>query len=116
MLKGFTDNKTEVFQKAACSIMTSKSEGFGLSILESLAAGTPVVSYNIKYGPKDMIYDDKNGYLVKDIDELAEKVIYFMLEERKRKKLSKQTKSIFKNFGHENYKVKWRYLLEENMS
>ncbi len=112
-LQGFTDNKIEVFQKAACTIMTSKSEGFGLTILESLAAGTPVVSYNIKYGPKDMIVDGKNGYLVENQQELAEKIIGIMTEDRKRKKLSKHTKSIFKSFGHEQFLEKWIKLLEE---
>lgn len=112
-LKGFTDNKIEVFQKAACSIMTSKSEGFGLTILESLAAGTPVVSYNIKYGPKDMIIDGKNGYLVENQEELAEKIITIMTEDRRRKKLAKNTTSIFKEFGHEQFLEKWIELLEE---
>ncbi|AKF76296.1 glycosyltransferase [Bacillus velezensis] len=112
-LKGFTDNKIEVYQKAACSILTSKSEGFGLTILESLAAGTPVTSYDIKYGPKDMIQNEKNGYLVKTQNELADRVIKIMSEEKTRKRLSKSTKSIFKGFGQKVYQKAWFALLNE---
>ncbi|MCY8485436.1 glycosyltransferase [Bacillus atrophaeus] len=112
-LKGFTDNKIEVYQKAACSILTSKSEGFGLTILESLAAGTPVTSYDIKYGPKDMIQDEKNGFLVKDQNELSDKIIKVMTEEKTRIRLSKNTKSIFKGFSHKVYQKAWYKLLDE---
>ena len=55
-------------------LLTSLYEGFALVIQESIANGTPVISYDIKYGPRDMIQDGVNGYLVEDgnIDQLAE--------------------------------------------
>ena len=39
-------------------------EGFSLALLESLAHGVPTISYNIKYGPKEMINNGENGYLI----------------------------------------------------
>ena len=39
------------------------TEGFGLSILEALAAGCPVISYDVNYGPREMISPGINGEL-----------------------------------------------------
>lgn len=54
----------KVFSSSAASINTSKSEGFCLSILESLSFGCPVISFDVKYGPSDLIRHAENGYLV----------------------------------------------------
>jgi len=67
-LKGFTADPGAAFQKAACSVVTSQYEGFGLVILESLHQGCPVISYDFKYGPKDMIEHGRNGLIVKQND------------------------------------------------
>jgi len=72
-LHGFTDDPVATFRRGRLSVSTSQSEGFGLSMLESLAAGTPVVSYDYRYGPRDMISDGRDGRLVRDgdVDALA---------------------------------------------
>ena len=46
-------------------------EGFSLSLLESLSHGVPVISYDIKYGPAEMINNGENGYLIQKDDENA---------------------------------------------
>ncbi len=42
-------------------LSTSKMEGFGLAILESLSVGTRVISYDVDYGPSELIQDGFNG-------------------------------------------------------
>lgn len=46
-------------------------------MLESLAAGCPVIAFDIKFGPRDMVVNDKNGYLVNygDINGMADAMI-----------------------------------------
>jgi len=63
---GFTDDPIEVLAGAAASIMTSRREGFGLAVAESLAAGTPVVTYDVDYGPAELVEDGVNGRVVED--------------------------------------------------
>lgn len=63
-LKGFTTEAEAIFGNAAFSVITSKFEGFGMVIMESLHAGCPVLSYNFKYGPKDLIQEGVNGRIV----------------------------------------------------
>ncbi|ELK38939.1 glycosyltransferase [Brevibacillus agri BAB-2500] len=59
----FVENPEEIYNNASLSVLTSKCEGFSLFVLESLAHGCPIVSYDIDYGPRDMIDHNVNGYL-----------------------------------------------------
>lgn len=86
-LEGFSTNIDEILQSAECSLNTSYYEGFPLSIQESLANGTPIIAYDIKYGPSDMIDHDKNGFLVEEgnIDELSKIIIKYLSKSREQK-------------------------------
>ncbi|GER72884.1 glycosyltransferase [Weizmannia acidilactici] len=114
-LKGFTDNPTSVYQSASCSILTSDYEGFGLVITESLAAGTPVIAYDIKYGPKDIIRNGIDGYLVPkgDQKQLAEKIIKIMTNQDLRNQFSQNASEVVKRFSYEMYRQKWVELFKE---
>ena len=39
-------------------------EGFSLALLECESHGVPSISYDIQYGPGELIQDGKNGYLI----------------------------------------------------
>ncbi len=114
-LKGFTNDAVATYQSACCSILTSDYEGFGLVMTESLAAGTPVVAYDIKYGPRDIIRDGVDGYLVPkgDQKQLAEKIIYLMENPNIRKQFSEHAKDVFQRFNYEDYKRQWKELFME---
>ncbi len=70
---GFTEDPMGVLAGAAASLMTSRREGFGLAVAESLAVGTPVVTYDVDYGPAELVEDGVNGRVVRDgsVDQLA---------------------------------------------
>ncbi|PSL31701.1 poly(glycerol-phosphate) alpha-glucosyltransferase [Planomicrobium soli] len=76
-MMGRTDNIQGVFQNAIASVISSHYEGFGLVIMESLHYGCPVISYDFKYGPKDLLTDGENGFIIEkdNIDLLAETII-----------------------------------------
>ena len=58
----------------------SVTEGWGLSIMESSASGTPSVSFEVP-GVVDIIKNDYNGFLVNDISEFKEKILYIIDKE-----------------------------------
>ncbi|MDF3606137.1 glycosyltransferase [Paracoccus sp. DMF-8] len=72
-LMGYTTAPLDVFRGATASVYPTMTEGFGLSILEALSCGCPVVSYDVNYGPRELIKPGKNGDLVSpgDIDAIA---------------------------------------------
>lgn len=80
-LHDFQTNIEAIYKHAGLTLFTSSVEGFALSIIESLQQGTPVISYDIKYGPNEMIVDGFNGNLVpmNDEDALYECVRNFLL-------------------------------------
>ncbi|WP_077623397.1 glycosyltransferase [Sediminibacillus massiliensis] len=76
-LMGYSNSVDEVLGQATVSTLTSRFEGFSMVIIESLINRTPVVSYDVNYGPRDIIQNGKTGYVVpnKDRKEFASKVV-----------------------------------------
>lgn len=70
-LKGFTNNIQEELSQANISLITSHTEGFSLALLESISNGVPTISYDIKYGPRELVSHDETGYLITLNDEEA---------------------------------------------
>lgn len=61
---GYQEDLTSIYQTADIEVLTSAYEGFSMAILEALGHGCPVVSYNINYGPKELIKNNRTGNLV----------------------------------------------------
>ncbi|USS90027.1 glycosyltransferase [Fructilactobacillus carniphilus] len=62
-LKGFSSELEKVYPKYDAFLTASFSEGFGLSTVEALNAGLPVIGYNARFGSLEMIHDGQNGFL-----------------------------------------------------
>ncbi|MGX9931893.1 glycosyltransferase [Virgibacillus salarius] len=108
-LKPFTSNPQQAYREAACSVLTSRQEGFAMVITESMAVGTPVIAYNIKYGPKDIISNGHNGYLIEEGNrqELSQKIIKIMENQDIRKGLSTNSLDVNETFSEERYRNNW---------
>jgi len=61
---GATPDAAERLAEAAVLLLTSQSEGQSLVVLEALSRGCPVVAYDVRYGPGEMIEDGVSGSLV----------------------------------------------------
>lgn len=80
---------SEVYQNYEAYIAGSTSEGFGLTLLEAVGGGLPIIGFDVRYGNPTFIDDEKNGYLI-DYDgklennnhpkELAEKIVKLFKE------------------------------------
>lgn len=70
----FVPNTSEIekyYISSSCYLMTSRYEGFPMVLLEAQSFGLPVISYNCKTGPDEIVENDVNGYIVRENDELT---------------------------------------------
>lgn len=56
------------YKESSIFALSSRSEGFGMVLLEAISFGLPVVSFDCPSGPRDIINSD-NGYLINENDE-----------------------------------------------
>ncbi|MBO5563947.1 MAG: glycosyltransferase family 4 protein [Bacteroidales bacterium] len=80
-----TDIRKEMLS-ASLLVMTSRFEGFGMALVEAMHCGLPVVAYDCPEGPKAIISDGLNGYLVPPGDEsaLSERICSLIEDPKKR--------------------------------
>ncbi|MGY5385556.1 glycosyltransferase, partial [Staphylococcus haemolyticus] len=113
ILHGFSNEIESALQEACLKIFTSKKEGFALSILESLSKGTPVISYDVDYGPNEMIENGKNGYLIEEGNEgeMAKVIISLLKDKKKLKKLSENCYTSIEKFSDKKTFFKWQRVI-----
>lgn len=90
-------------------VMTSRYEGLPMTLLEAQACGLPMVAYACKCGPRDLIRNDYNGFLVEEGDrETMEVRITELIEsEDLRTKMGKNARKMSENFSEEKVMQQW---------
>jgi poly(glycerol-phosphate) alpha-glucosyltransferase len=109
----FVHNIGSIYQEAGLSILTSGIEGFCMSVMESLFYACPVVAFDIKYGPADMIQHGVNGFLVKNKDtaQFAKQIIDILKSPKLHKQLIAATPNTLNAFKHETVAEQWEKVL-----
>ena len=66
-------NLKEVYQDYELYLSGSTSEGFGLTLMEAVGGGLPIIGFDVRYGNPTFIDDGENGYLVPIDDDMTGK-------------------------------------------
>lgn len=114
-LHGYLENAREQARTAICHILTSSYEGQAIAIAEAMALGCPSISYEISYGPPEMISDGQSGLLVPsgDIDALAVAITRVLGDPKLASELSIEALNWAKSAGPELTLDSWQKLLAE---
>lgn len=95
--------------------MTSRYEGLPMALLEGQVCGLPLVSYACKCGPKDIIQDGKNGFLVNEGDHsgLANKLIFLMDNDLLREQMGQNSRLMALNYTEDMIMQQWLALFRQ---
>jgi glycosyltransferase involved in cell wall biosynthesis len=84
----------------------SRVESFGITFIETLASGTPIISFNTK-GANEIINSNHNGFIIKDfnLDDFVQKIEQIKNDRTILKKIKQNSKSSVKKYDL-NYNTK----------
>ena len=102
------------YKASSMLVMSSHYEGFPMVMVEAMSAGLPVVTFDYKCGPKDIIDDGRNGLLVKegDIRGLADAMMSLMASPATLKRMSAEAKKVTERFSEGKVMGMWVRLYE----
>jgi len=101
------------YKQASLFLLCSKSEGFGMVLLEAISFGLPCISFDCPSGPRDIIKHNENGYLIPSNNKFAfeQSVIKFILNPDLKIEMSKKSLELSNNWDDEKLLSKWNKFL-----
>lgn len=108
-LKPPNQNIEKYYEEASLFLLTSKTEGFGMVLLEAISFGLPCISFDCPSGPRDIIKNNINGYLIPQNDKVAfENATLALMNNRSlRKEMGEQSLKISNNWNDEKLLHQW---------
>ncbi|MRX67430.1 Glycosyltransferase involved in cell wall bisynthesis [Flavobacterium resistens] len=112
---GFVKNIEEKYSESSIYAMTSRSEGFPMVLLEAMASGLPCIAFDCPIGPKTIIKNGENGFLIPENDSemYVEKFAFLMENEELRFKLGTNAKATSEKYSVDKIMEQWRQFLEK---
>ena len=112
-----SDVKAE-YLNSSIFVLPSRYEGFGLVLIEAMACGVPVVSFDCENGPRSIITDGEDGFLIPtfDIDAFAEKIILLMQDENLRRLMGEKAQKSAAKYDIDSIGLQWKQLFDELMA
>ena len=103
------------YLKSSILVQPSRTEGFGLVLVEAMACGLPVVAFDCENGPRSLITDGEDGYLVPayDVELFSERLITLMGDEKQRTIMG--DKGVLKSHQYHISKIaqQWEQLFDD---
>lgn len=105
----------QAYYNSSILVMTSRYEGLPMVLLEGQVCGLPIVSYACKCGPKDIITQGDNGFLIQQGDrrEFAEKLMLLMGNLPLRIQMGEASKNNASNYSEDKVMKMWINLFNE---
>ena len=114
-LRGDKEDVQSWMSNSSLLVLTSKLEGFAMVLVEAMACGLPVVSYDCPYGPRSIISDGIDGFLVPlgDEEALAGRICELLENENLRRSMGQAALIKSKRYHIDNILSLWTDLFEQ---
>ena len=112
---GRTNDLTSAYANAAIYVLPSRSEGFGLVLIEAQSYHLPAIAFDVPFGPKNIINDNVNGFLISpfDIEQMANEICKLIENSDLRKDFSKNATNNIHKYKSDTVANQWINLLQE---
>lgn len=113
-LNGRTSEIEHEYLKSSIAVCSSRFEGFGMIIIEAMACGLAVASFDCPWGPRSIIKDGEDGILVENgnVEKLADALVSLIQDDNKRNIIAENAIQSVKRFQMERIAEQWRQLFE----
>jgi len=113
-LMGYSKNIKEKMLESSVFVLSSRYEGFVLVLIEALALALPIVSFDCKEGPAELIQNGENGFLIEpdNVEKLADGMQKLALDRDKRLLFASNARKGLDRFELDSVVEKWEKLFD----
>lgn len=113
-LYGPTDDIKREYLNSSLFVFSSRFEGFGMVLIEAMACGLPVVSFDCPCGPKDIVRHQEDGLLIPsgNIEKFSESLLHLMSDSTLRQQMSSAALNNVRRFHLEAIVKQWKNLFK----
>ncbi|MEL5896305.1 glycosyltransferase family 4 protein [Bacteroides sp. GD17] len=114
-LEGTVSDIDQKMRESSIFVLSSRFEGLSMVLIEAMACGLPVVAFACHCGPRDVISDGVDGYLVEDgnISALASRINELIENENMRQALGRNARKKALNYDMMSVGTLWMKLFDE---
>ena len=114
-LHGRTSDVQSEYAHSSMAVCSSNYEGFGMVLLEAMACGLPVVSFDCPWGPRNIITDGEDGLLVENGNThlLAEGLVSLMQNPERMTSMAQHASQNVMRFQIEEVAKRWVQLFDK---
>lgn len=116
-LKGSVNDLYTRYHQYMAIVMTSRYEGFPMVLIEGAANGLPMIAFDVRTGPKEIIRDGENGFLIhaEEDDAMVEAITRLMEDRQLRIRMSRASAESVQGFKLKNVLQLWDDLLKSTV-
>lgn len=113
-LNGPTDDIKQEYLNSSLFVFSSRFEGFGMVLIEAMACGLPVISFDCPCGPKDIVRHQEDGLLVPsgDVAELSDAIHQLLSDDALRHVMAKKAIVNVRRFELSEIAERWKNLYD----
>lgn len=113
-LNGPTDDIKREYLNSSLFVFSSRFEGFGMVLIEAMACGLPVISFDCPCGPKDIVRHQEDGLLVPsgDVVKLSDAIHQLLSDDALRHEMAKKAIVNVRRFELSEIAERWKNLYD----